>query len=433
MPYKSAKQRRLMQAVAHNPEFAKKVGIPQSVGRKFESHKADGGPVADKKSGNALGTISRMARYLSMSEENKSSNQRILAGLMKQLYGLNKDREPAFLGGLDSDPNPGIVDEVLALPNILPDRFVPEVSKQAQRDLDELSQKVNRDMGLREAHGFKERGQEALGTMLGQIPVAAAKAPEVAAGAVKAAKGSKLAHNFMQALEWFTPSVEPNPLNYAIGTATGGGLGGAADALGDLADEKEAARALQEVPVKKAGGGAVRYFGKGGQVEALVAAVRRLRKMMADANDELPTPQLHQAINQISKEHDVPASKVADILESTPPPSPPQPNLMAVSPQPHPSDDELDMIAKALRIKGQLDDHADWLRDDIPGLEYQTRDDLATAYARALNAHEDFIARPAEDVLGMYDNLAKTFIQKAAPFKPRMAAGGHVHKCSCQG
>lgn len=40
MPYKSAKQKRLMQAVAHNPAFARKVGIPQSVGQKFEAHKS---------------------------------------------------------------------------------------------------------------------------------------------------------------------------------------------------------------------------------------------------------------------------------------------------------------------------------------------------------------------------------------------------------
>jgi hypothetical protein len=32
-----------MRAVAHNPSFAKKVGIPQSVGQKFETHKAEGG------------------------------------------------------------------------------------------------------------------------------------------------------------------------------------------------------------------------------------------------------------------------------------------------------------------------------------------------------------------------------------------------------
>ena len=41
MPYESEKQERLMQAVAHNPQFAKKVGIPQSVGQKFEAHEDD--------------------------------------------------------------------------------------------------------------------------------------------------------------------------------------------------------------------------------------------------------------------------------------------------------------------------------------------------------------------------------------------------------
>ena len=35
MPSKSPAQARLMAAVAHNPQFAKKVGIPQSVGKEF--------------------------------------------------------------------------------------------------------------------------------------------------------------------------------------------------------------------------------------------------------------------------------------------------------------------------------------------------------------------------------------------------------------
>jgi len=35
MPAKSAKQERFMQAVAHNPAFAKKAGVPQSVGKEF--------------------------------------------------------------------------------------------------------------------------------------------------------------------------------------------------------------------------------------------------------------------------------------------------------------------------------------------------------------------------------------------------------------
>lgn len=35
MPAKSAKQEKFMQAVANNPAFAKKVGVPQSVGKEF--------------------------------------------------------------------------------------------------------------------------------------------------------------------------------------------------------------------------------------------------------------------------------------------------------------------------------------------------------------------------------------------------------------
>jgi hypothetical protein len=35
MPAKSAKQKKLMDAAAHNPEFAKKVGIPSKVAKKF--------------------------------------------------------------------------------------------------------------------------------------------------------------------------------------------------------------------------------------------------------------------------------------------------------------------------------------------------------------------------------------------------------------
>lgn len=42
MPAKSAKQERLMQAVANNPKFAKEVGIPQSVGKEYIG-KARGG------------------------------------------------------------------------------------------------------------------------------------------------------------------------------------------------------------------------------------------------------------------------------------------------------------------------------------------------------------------------------------------------------
>ena len=47
MPTVSNKQERFMQAVAHNPKFAKKVGVSQSVGREFT--KAGGGEMKESK------------------------------------------------------------------------------------------------------------------------------------------------------------------------------------------------------------------------------------------------------------------------------------------------------------------------------------------------------------------------------------------------
>jgi hypothetical protein len=37
MPSSSKKQHKFMEAVAHNPAFAKKVGVPQSVGKEFSN------------------------------------------------------------------------------------------------------------------------------------------------------------------------------------------------------------------------------------------------------------------------------------------------------------------------------------------------------------------------------------------------------------
>ena len=47
MPAKSAKQEKFMQAVAHNPKFAKKVGVPVTVGQEFT--KSGGGMAESKK------------------------------------------------------------------------------------------------------------------------------------------------------------------------------------------------------------------------------------------------------------------------------------------------------------------------------------------------------------------------------------------------
>lgn len=51
MPSKSDKQKRLMDAAAHNPAFAKKVGVPTKVAKEFVN--------ADKRVGNVKRKASR--------------------------------------------------------------------------------------------------------------------------------------------------------------------------------------------------------------------------------------------------------------------------------------------------------------------------------------------------------------------------------------
>lgn len=49
MPSKSAKQARTMAAAAHNPEFAKKIGIPRGVAKEFNQADAGTGILKKKK------------------------------------------------------------------------------------------------------------------------------------------------------------------------------------------------------------------------------------------------------------------------------------------------------------------------------------------------------------------------------------------------
>lgn len=49
MPSKSRAQARLMAAVAHNPAFARRVGIPQKVGKEFNQADAGTGILSKKR------------------------------------------------------------------------------------------------------------------------------------------------------------------------------------------------------------------------------------------------------------------------------------------------------------------------------------------------------------------------------------------------
>lgn len=83
MPSKSAAQAKLMRAVAHNPAFAKKVGVPQSVGQEFM--KADkrkgkvkkfelGGPTSYEESGSAGGSKVSFKEAFAAARANKEKN-----------------------------------------------------------------------------------------------------------------------------------------------------------------------------------------------------------------------------------------------------------------------------------------------------------------------------------------------------------------------
>ena len=93
MPYKSAKQRRLMRAVAHNPAFAKKVGIPQSVGRKFEEH---GGGFAG---GGKVSGLKRVSEWLELIRKDVEAGRKKYVPQREHSYNI--ENSPDYYNILD--------------------------------------------------------------------------------------------------------------------------------------------------------------------------------------------------------------------------------------------------------------------------------------------------------------------------------------------
>ena len=88
MPYASDKQKRLMQAVANNPAFAKQVGIPQSVGKKFEAHKAKGGEVMAKKLFGGKETYAEELKEAKAIKSGRITPQQYARGEQKEEAGM---------------------------------------------------------------------------------------------------------------------------------------------------------------------------------------------------------------------------------------------------------------------------------------------------------------------------------------------------------
>ena len=89
MPSVSAKQHKFMEAVAHNPAFAKKAGVPQSVGQDFS--KADKGRKFSK--GGHMATEKRESKAMAKKEisfmEKKGAPKSMIKH-EKSEYGMKK-------------------------------------------------------------------------------------------------------------------------------------------------------------------------------------------------------------------------------------------------------------------------------------------------------------------------------------------------------
>ena len=88
MPSTSKKQHSFMEAIAHNPGFAKKVGIPQSVGKDFSNADkgksfSKGGDMATKMNSGFMAMIAKKKGMQEGSKADKASDK-------KQMMGMNK-------------------------------------------------------------------------------------------------------------------------------------------------------------------------------------------------------------------------------------------------------------------------------------------------------------------------------------------------------
>lgn len=258
MPSKSAKQARLMAAVAHNPKFAKKVGIPQSVGREFNKADrgrrfADGGAVLpsskdDEESWSDTYIKRPLSGLASMWGGTDPETGEFVSPAwhnLKRAWGADERRRRGLPP--QGRASLGIVDETVSLPALggiigLP---VPEFAEEAEERAGATREAARQSMGLDAPHGFIENIAESAGVMAGQLPV-----PASVANKLKLLKTSgrlgKTGKILGPAAEWFSPTVVPKAGNYIKGTLFGGVLGGGLDYLEDYLDEEQQAAQQKE-------------------------------------------------------------------------------------------------------------------------------------------------------------------------------------------
>jgi len=108
MPSSSKKQHNFMEAIAHNPGFAKKVGIPQSVGKDFSNADkgksfSKGGDMATKMNPGFMAMMANKKEGMHKMPDGKmmKNSAMNMGGMTKKMAGGGmpmKDGKPSFIG-----------------------------------------------------------------------------------------------------------------------------------------------------------------------------------------------------------------------------------------------------------------------------------------------------------------------------------------------
>ncbi len=104
MPAKSAKQEKFMRAVAHSPSFAKKVGVPMSVGREFT--KSGGGmpvkPITESKARSQESDEAKRAAVSGMKKGGMAKANPFMEMIAKKKAMAGKPAKKMASGGMTS-------------------------------------------------------------------------------------------------------------------------------------------------------------------------------------------------------------------------------------------------------------------------------------------------------------------------------------------
>ena len=110
MPSSSKKQHNFMEAIAHNPGFAKKVGIPQSVGKDFSN--ADKGKTFKRGGDMATKGVNPFAKFEKSGKDvekkgMKEGSKADMAMDKKQMMGMTKMATGGFVRAADGIASKG--------------------------------------------------------------------------------------------------------------------------------------------------------------------------------------------------------------------------------------------------------------------------------------------------------------------------------------